>query len=88
MSVLVSSDLAVAYDYYRIYAYYQDDNGNLKEAISVWSDGEYSRWTTSDGNVATGLVAGGSPISAYYVEHDGLVKGYMIASLTTPPTHS
>lgn len=67
MGALTTSDYAVISDGSKIYLYYQNDSNQIREVTSL--DG--SGWTENNVVVAEGLSSGGSPITAYYVAHDG-----------------
>ncbi|KAA8651600.1 protein kinase ssp1 [Aspergillus tanneri] len=71
MGALTTSDYAAATDGSQIYLYYQNESGELREVTSA--DG--SIWTETPSAVATKLNLGGSPITAYYVKHDGTSQG-------------
>ncbi|KAJ5493634.1 hypothetical protein N7463_009721 [Penicillium fimorum] len=69
MGALTTTDYAAVSDGTQIYLYYQNESGQIREVTSL--DG--SHWTENHAPVAENLNLGGSPITAYYVAHDGTV---------------
>jgi hypothetical protein len=67
MAALTSSDYAAVSDGTKIYLYYQTESSQILEVTS--SDG--SSWTQNPNPVAEKLNPAGSPMTAYYVAHDG-----------------
>lgn len=71
MVALVNSDYAVTSDGSKIYLYYQyNDDNNLYQIREIASSNG-SSWTENKVVVAENPSPGGSPITAYYVAHDG-----------------
>lgn len=71
MPSLGGTDLAAVSTGSKLYLYYQNGN-NIYETSS---DKDGSNWTASSATVGSNAKGEGSPLTAYYVAHDGVFGG-------------